>query len=138
MPFASVGYYFPSYLGGLSLRQTWLMWSLRKWRFLRLQAETFIEAIVRSLGMSKLPHFPAFGWGLSLRSERDLRDSQDVQDFPAFGWGPSLRCTNPFDVADHLCKFLRFRAGTFIEASSRTATSEAPRMISLFSCGDFH
>lgn len=47
MPFASVGYYFPSYLGGLSLRQTWLMWSLRKWRFLRLQAETFIEAVRR-------------------------------------------------------------------------------------------
>lgn len=84
-------------------------------------------------------HFPAFGRGLSLRRTGTVCARINQRNFLAFGRGLSLRLNqNTMRKLTITQRFPRLRAWTFIEASSRTATSEAPRMISSLSGGDFH
>lgn len=118
--------------------------------FLRLRAGTFIEAIVRSLGMSKLPHFPAFGRGLSLRTHtfnksgayyemfspgggafieaiKPLSRWAMFRHFSAFGRGLSSRPRQRRPMETRSQPFPHLRVGTFIEAQRgrRTATTSA-------------
>ena len=114
---AGVYFYFPAFGWGLSLRrEADAAEGDCVIRFPRLRAGTFIEAQHEKEEAEECRDIsPLSGGGLSLRQNHHLLVDRSGHNFPAFGWGLSLR-THTFNKSGAYYEMFSPGGGAFIEA----------------------